>query len=185
MTMRTLHGPPEKQLPIPPSRAIKTYAVRNPISFLDSLSAIRAFRLVVRAPEERHSHRQRKNHPDNAYRQRDWNGQDFRLDHHWCCRRTNEDKHQQDIANDGQDSKLTQLPPEQVFTILHIEPSHFPDCSTCLFRRQRDCQQLTRRQCVRMMRAAITAPHPSSRRRSSGPSSPLPQAREGSGRSRS
>lgn len=68
MTMRTLHGPTKKQLPIPPSRAIKTYAVRNPIPFLDVLSAIWAFRLVVRAQEERHSHRKRKNHPDNAYR---------------------------------------------------------------------------------------------------------------------
>ena len=185
MTMRTLHGPTKKQLPIPPSRAIKTNAVRNPIPFLDALSAIRAFRLVVRAQEERHSHRKRKNQPDNAYRQRDWNGQAFRLDHHRRYHHTNDDKHQQDITNNGQDSKLTQLPPEQVFTILHIEPSHFPDCSACLFRRQRDCQQHTRRQCVRMMRAAITAPHPSARRRSSGPSSPLPQAREGSGRSRS
>ena len=135
MTMRTLHGPTEKQLPIPPSRAIKTYAVRNPIPFLDALSAIRAFRLVVRTPEERHSHRQRKNHPENTYRQRDWNGQVFRLDHHRCCRHTNEDKHQQDIANDGQDSKLTQLPAKQVFTILHIEPSHFPDCGSRTSRR--------------------------------------------------
>ena len=68
MTMRTSQWPTKEQLPIPPSRAITTDTMPEPITLLNPFPAIWTNCLVVSCPNKRESHDKHKDYADYANR---------------------------------------------------------------------------------------------------------------------